>query len=72
MNQTRHGVSHGCLEFRTQRVFGIACLEKVSISYGNLLLFRINIFKNRSFSWGQGVVQSEPNPLWSIPWLLRV
>ena len=35
--------------------------KKVSFSYGNLLLFQINNFKNRSFSSGQGVVQSEPN-----------
>ena len=72
MNQTRYGVSHGCLESKTERIFGIACLEKVSISYGNLLLFRINNFKNRSFSSGQGVLQSEPNPAWSIPWMPRV
>ena len=35
--------------------------KKISFSYGNLLLFQINNFKNRSFSSGQGVVQSEPN-----------
>ena len=29
--------------------------------------FRIFNFKNRSFSWGQGVVQNKPNSVWSIP-----
>ena len=46
--------------------------KKVSFSYGNLLLIRINNFKNRSFSYGQGVVQSEPNSVLSIPWVPRV
>ena len=46
--------------------------KRVSISYGNWLLFQINNFKNRSFSSGQGVVQSEPNWVWSIPWVPRV
>ena len=46
--------------------------KKVSFSYGKLQLFRINNFNNRSFSSGQGVVQSEPNWVWSIPWVLRV
>ena len=47
-------------------------MKKVSFSYGNLLLFQINNFKNRSFSSSQGVVQSEQNWVWSIPWVLRV
>ena len=46
--------------------------KKFSFSYGNLLLFQINNFKNRSFSSGQGVVQSEPNSVLSIPWVPRV
>ena len=72
MNQTGYGVYHGCLESKTERIFAIACLgKKVSFSYGNLLLFRINNFKNRSFSSGQGVVQSEPNSVLSIPWVPR-
>ena len=46
--------------------------KKVSFSYGNLLLFQINNFKNRSFSSGQGVVQMEPNSVSSIPWVTRL
>ena len=43
MNQTGYGVYHGCLESKTERIFGIACLvKKVSFSYGNLILFQIN------------------------------
>ena len=72
MNQTGYGVYHGCLETKTERIFGIAWLEKKLVLYGNLLLFQINNCKNRSFSSGQGVVQSEPNWVWSIPWVPRV
>ena len=44
----------GC---NAKRMVGLTFLEKkVSFSYGNLLLFQINNFKNRSFSSGQGVV----------------
>ena len=28
VNQTGCGVYHGCLEFKTERIFGIACLGK--------------------------------------------
>ena len=49
----------GC---HAKRMVCLTFLEKkISFSYGNLLLFQINNFKNRSFSSGQGVVQSEPN-----------
>ena len=74
-NQTRYGLSHVHLESRTKRVFAIACLgkkKKVSFSYGNLRIFRIFNFKNRSFSSGQGVVEIKPNWVWSIPWASRV
>ena len=61
------------LESKTERFFGIACLgKKLAFHKGSLLLFRINNFKNRSFSSDQGVVQSEPNPVWSIAWVPRV
>ena len=45
-----------------QKIF-CYCLprKKVSFSYGNLLLFQINKFKNMSFLSDQGDVQSEPN-----------
>ena len=46
-------------------------MKKVSVSYGNLLLFQINNFKNRSFLSGQGVVQNEPNSVWSIPCVVK-
>ena len=46
--------------------------KKVSFSYGSLLLFQINNFKNRSFSSGQGLVQIKPNSEWSIPCVPRV
>ena len=73
MNQTGHGVYHVCLESKTERIFGIACQgKKLTFSYGNLLLFQINNFKNRSFSSGQGFAQSEPNWVWGIPWVPRV
>ena len=47
-------------------------MKKVRFSYGNVQLFRINKFKNRSFSSGKQVVQSEPNPVWRIPWVPKV
>ena len=34
---------------------------------GNLRISRITNFKNRSFISGQGVVQIDPNLVWSIP-----
>ena len=46
--------------------------KKVSISYGNLRLSQITNFKGRSFSMGRGVVQIEPNSVWSIPCVTRV
>ena len=46
--------------------------KKVSFSYGNLRISQITNFKNRSFSSGQGVVQIEPNSVWSIPCVYRV
>ena len=62
MNQTGYGVYHGCLECKTKTELCYSSpTKKVSFSYGNLLLFQINNFKNRSFSSGQGVVRSEPN-----------
>ena len=53
MNQTRYGVSHGCLEFRTERFSGIACLEKSSYFNRKYRFFRLLnaffIFKNIEF-----------------------
>ena len=62
MNQNRYEVSHGYLECNTERIFGIACLEKkVRISIGNIDFFAYSIFKNIEISSGQGVVQIKPN-----------
>ena len=67
LNQIRNKVLHVYLDYKTKRSFAIACLgKKFSFSYGNLLLFQISNFKNRSFSSGQELVQFEPNSIWSI------
>ena len=70
-NQTRHGASTVYLESNTKRIFVVACLEKVRISIGNIDLFAYSIFKNREILSGQGVVQMEPNSVWSILRLFR-
>ena len=46
---------------KTKRTFGIACLEKVRISIGNIDLFAYSIFKNIEVLSGQGVVRIELN-----------
>ena len=66
-NQTRYGLSHVYLERKMKRIFCIACLEKVRISIGNFDLFGYSIFKNIELLSGQGVVQNEPNWVWSVP-----
>ena len=61
------------LERKTEEIFGIACLgKKLVFSYGNFDLFAYSIFKNIEISSGQGVVQIEPNLVWSIPCVSRV
>ena len=73
MNQTRYGVSHGCLDCKTERIVIIARLEKkFRISIGNIDFLAYSIFKNIEISSGQGVVQIEPNLVWSIPCVSRV
>ena len=71
MNQTGYGVYHGCLESKTERISGIAWLGK-KVSFIRKFAIISNNFKNRSFSSGQGVFQSEPKWVWSIPWVPRV
>ena len=74
-NITRYGLSHLYLESKIERIFAIACLgKKIRFSYGNLRISRLENFKNRSFSRGQGLAQIEPNSVWdlSTPWLPRV
>ena len=46
--------------------------KKVSFSYGNLRLFQISNFKNKSFLTGQEVVQIKPNLVCSIPRVVRL
>ena len=76
LDQIWHGVSHGSLESKRKRIFGIACLEKSS--YFNRkyrffrLLFAYSIFKNIEISSVQGVDQTKPNLEWSIPCVSRV
>ena len=49
-NQTKLGMEYQqCNLHVKQKKIGIACLGKVSFSYGNLRLFQISKFKNRSF-----------------------
>ena len=56
------------LECKTKGVFAIAFLaKKIRFSYGSLRISQITNFKNRSFSSNQGIVQIEPNSVWSIP-----
>ena len=60
---------------KTKRIFAIACLgkkyfiRKFAIISNNLRLLN---FKNRPFSFGQGLVQIVPNSVWIIPCLIRV
>ena len=72
MNQSGYGVYHGCLECKKKNYCYSLPRKKVNFSYRNLLLFQISKFKNRSFSSGQGVVQSEPKWVRSIPWVPRL
>ena len=72
MNQTGYGVYHVCLECKTKRIFAIACLGKKFVFHTEICYYLLNNFNNKSFSSGQGVVQSEPNWVWSIQWVLRV
>ena len=72
MNQTRYGVYHGYLECKTKNFCYSLSRKKVSFLYGNLRISRITNFKNRSFSSGQGVVQIEPNSVYSIPCVPKI
>ena len=47
-------------------------MKKVSFSYGKFDLFAYSIFKNIEILSDQGVVQIEPNLVWSIPCVSRV
>ena len=61
------------LECNAKGVFAIAFLGKKLVFHTEICEFReLTNFKNRSFSSGQGVVQSEPNWALSIPRVPRV
>ena len=67
-SETRYRVSHVSLECKTKRIFAIACVGKKLVFHTEICFYlKKNNFKNRSVSSGQGVVQSEPNWVWSIP-----
>ena len=70
IKQTRYRVSHGYLECKTKRFFGIACIGK-KLGFHKIRYSRNSNFKNRSFSSGQGNVQIEPNSV-SIHCVLRL
>ena len=73
MNQTEYGVYHGCLESKTERIFGIACLGKKLVFHTETCdYFQYLILKKKYFLSGQGVVQIERNLVWSIPCVARV
>ena len=44
VNQTRYGVSHGCLKSKTERIFGIACLEKKFVFQSEISTFSLILF----------------------------
>ena len=67
-NQAWYGVSPGRLDSETKNNLRYSLpRKKVSFSYGNLGLFQISNFKNRSFLSVQEVVQIKLNLIWSIP-----
>ena len=43
-NQTRYAVSPGCVECKTKRIFGIACLEKKFVSQSEISTFSLILF----------------------------
>ena len=75
-NQTRYVLSLVYIVSKNKKFCNTLPRKKVSISYGNVRFFSNNLrllnFKNRPFSSGQGLVQIEPNSVWSIPCVPRV
>ena len=67
----RHGIFHVYLESKRKRIFAIACLGKKLVFHTEIsnyrLLFAYSTFKNIEISSGQGVVQIQPNSVWSVP-----
>ena len=56
----------GC---NAKRMVCLTFLEKSSYFNRNFDLFAYSIFKNIEILSGQGVVQIQPNSVWSIPWV---
>ena len=62
-NQTKLGMECPLCTYSLKEKNCYSLPKKVSISYGKLHISRITNFKNRSFSPGQGDVQSEPDDI---------
>ena len=64
------------LESKRERIFGITCLGKKLVFHTEIstysLIIRLFYFQKIEVSLGQGVVQIQPNSLWSIPCVYRV
>ena len=61
------------LECKTERIVGIACLDKKFVFQSEIstysLIIRLFFFKMIEILSDQGVVQIEPNSVSSIPWV---
>ena len=55
------------VESKTNKICHSLSRKKVRISIGNFDFFAYSIFKNIKNLSDQGVVQIEPNLVWSIP-----
>ena len=60
------------LDYETKSFRYSLSRKKGSFSYKNLRILQLTNFKNRSFSSDQGVVQIEPNSVYSIPYVLKL
>ena len=64
------------LECKTERIVGIACLDKKFVIQSEIstysLIIRLFFFKMIEILSDQGVVQIEPNSVSSIPWVTRL
>ena len=68
-NQTKHGMEYPmCTQSVKRKNFCHSLYtKKVRFSIGNFDLFGYSFFENIEILSGQGVVQIEPNSVWSIP-----
>ena len=76
LNQTWYGVSPVYIEYKMKKIFATAGLEKKLVFIRKFATIskklRSMIFKIRSFSSGQGVVQIQRKFVWGILYLPRV